>query len=114
MKNKDDGFNEYMFKCKQECTNRIPIDFYDNDSLQRNALRVEGLRDKCERCGMKPPEQWCEGAKKHGWAMWVYSGGSPSVFGVCDYQDCPMTNFYIRNAPKKAWRGLPQEGEGKK
>lgn len=98
-------FSEYILKCQQDCGQRIPVNFYHDDSLQRNALRVEALRDKCVRCGMKPPEQWHESAKQRGWGLWVFSGGNPSVYGACEFRDCPMLDFFIRTAPRKAWRG---------
>ena len=103
-----DPFNLYIVQCLENCDQRIPLDFYENDSMQSNALRVETLRDKCVRCGMKPPEHWAQSAKDRGWGLWVYSGGSPSVYAPCDISDCPRKEFFIRTAPIKAWRELAE------
>ena len=102
--NKDTSFDDYMIQCVKNCTNRIcePC-FFSENGLQENALRVESLRDMTPRCGLKVPEQWHESAKQRGWGLWVFSGGSASVFGYCD-NDCPRKNEFIRTAPKKQWR----------
>jgi len=94
--------NAYIQNCREYCSSRIDNGFAPS-SRQANALRVETLRDESPRCGMKPPEQWSDGAKSHGWGLWVMSGGSPSVFGHCD-QDCPMREFWVRTAPTKRLR----------
>lgn len=104
MPNTDEQFRVYIHKCQDNCSSKIPADFYENDSMQHNALRVEVLRDKCVRCGEKPPEHWPDAAKNRGWGLWVFSGGSPSVYGACEYRNCPMMDFFIKTAPKKEWR----------
>ena len=97
-----DDFNSYITNCREHCSSRIDSGFMA-DARQSNALRVETLRDTSPRCGMKPPAQWSEGAKRQGWGLWVMSGGSPSVFGHCD-QDCPMRGFWAKTAPTKRLR----------
>jgi len=92
---------EYLKKSREECGDRIDLSLHDLDQNQSNALRVEALRDKCDRCGNKPPEQWSDSAKKSGWGRWVFSGGSPSVFGVCQLNECPKREFFLRHAPYK-------------
>ena len=64
-------------------------------------MRVEFMRDKSDRCGMKMPEHWSKEVKKRGWGIWVYSGGDPSVFGFCNLNDCPLMEFFKRTAPNK-------------
>lgn len=56
--------------------------------LQRNALRVE-ICTPADRCLLKMPEHWSEGAKTAGALRWIGSGGSALVFGVCD-RNCPL------------------------
>ena len=101
---KDVSFDDYMMQCVKDCTNRIcePC-FFSENGLQKNALRVEILRDMTPRCGLKMPEHWHESVKQRGWGLWVFSGGSASVFGHCD-NDCPRKKEFIRTAPKKQWR----------
>jgi len=93
---------EYMSKCRINCNDRISEScFFEENGLQKNALRVETLRDTTPRCGLKMPNQWHESVKRRGWGMWVFSGGSASVFGHCNH-DCPRRTEFIRTAPKKA------------
>ena len=96
------AYAAYIQNCREYCSSRIDSGF-NADSRQANALRVETLRDRSPRCGMKPPAHWAEGAKAQGWGLWVMSGGSPSVFGHCD-QECPMREFWARTAPTKRLR----------
>lgn len=97
-------FDEYMTKCRENCTNKLAeACFFEENGMQKNALRVESLRDMTPRCGLKVPEQWHESAKQRGWGLWVFSGGSASVFGYCD-NDCPRKNEFIQTAPQKQWR----------
>lgn len=42
-----------------------------------------------DRCLLKLPEHWSEGAKTAGALRWIGSGGSALVFGVCD-RNCPL------------------------
>jgi hypothetical protein len=52
------------------------------------------------------PSQWSESAKRRGWGLWLFSGGTASVFGHCD-NNCPRRDEFIQTAPKKAWRNKP-------
>lgn len=98
--------HEYLQKCREECGNRLADkSFFEPDSLQRNALRVEALRDMSPRCGMKMPEHWAESVKERGWGLWIFSGGTAEVFGHCD-GNCPLRNFFLRTAPYKYLREL--------
>jgi hypothetical protein len=88
---------EHLKRCRENCVSRLSDPaFFDENSLQKNALRVEGLRDMSDRCGEKPPEHWSEGAKRRGWGMWVFSGGSASVFGHCELASCPRLTEFMR------------------
>lgn len=66
------------------CDNRIIPSDWMQDAMQKNALRVEtiSVSNCAERCILKPPENWSEGAKKIS-LNWLFSGGSPLVFGEC-------------------------------
>lgn len=101
--------SEYLQKCMNNCTSRIAEEcFFKENDLQRNALRVESLRDMSPRCGEKMPEHWHEDVKKRGWGIWIFSGGSASVFGYCD-ANCPRKNEFLRTAPYKGIRALATE-----
>lgn len=97
-------FNDYIDSCIKHCTSRLDELMFDADEKQSNAIRVESLRDKSDRCGSKMPEHWSKEVKQRGWGIWIFSGGSPSVFGHCQKNDCPMMRFFIKSAPRKKWR----------
>ena len=97
---------DYLKKCMSECGDKIDPSLHTSDSIQKNALRVETIRDKCARCGNKIPKQWSEGAKKAGWGRWIFSGGPVSVFGACESHNCPKINFFLRHAPYKHLRNM--------
>lgn len=71
------------------CHRLVPADWMQ-DSLQKNALRVETISvSHCaERCTLQPPEHWTQAAKDRS-ALWCFSGGSPLVFGECKQGTCP-------------------------
>ena len=101
-------FDEYMAKCREHCTDRLAeACFFEENGMQKNALRVETLRDTSPRCGLKIPSQWNESAKRRGWGLWLFSGGTASIFGHCD-NNCPRRAEFIQTAPKKAWRNEPR------
>lgn len=104
--------NEYLQKCMAECGEKLadPSYFSGNDR-QQNTLRVEILRDMSPRCGLKMPEHWHADAKRRGWGMWIFSGGTAEVFGHCSYADCPMRNSFLRHAPQKHIRKAAKRGE---
>lgn len=100
----------YLAQCMNNCSDKLSDPhLFNPNSLQRNALRVETLRDISPRCGLKMPEQWSDGAKQRGWGMWIFSGGSASVFGHCDYRNCPLKNWFLQTAPRKEIRALATE-----
>jgi len=99
--------NEYLKKCMDNCSDKLSDpSFFAGNKLQSNALRGEGLRDISPRCGCKMPAQWSDGAKRRGWGMWIFSGGTAEVFGHCRYTDCPRRNEFLRTAPRKEIRKL--------
>ena len=54
----------YLQKCMNDCTSRIAEEcFFQENDLQRSALRLESLRDMSPRCGEKMPEHWHEDVK---------------------------------------------------
>lgn len=97
---------EYLQKCRDECGCRLADkSLFAKDSLQRNALRIETLRDMSPRCGEKMPAHWADSVKKRGWGIWIMSGGTAEVFGYCN-AECPLRNFFLRSAPYKHLREL--------
>jgi hypothetical protein len=103
---------EYLRQCAANCTSRLAEPcFFGRDTLQQNTLRVESLRDMSPRCGEKMPEHWHEDVKRRGWGIWVFSGGSVSVFGHCTLDDCPRKNEFLRTAPNKKIRALANVSE---
>jgi hypothetical protein len=84
------GWDQMRELC--ECR-AVPSDWME-DNRQSNALRVEtaSVSSFADRCTMQPPEHWAQGAKDRG-ALWMFSGGSPLVFGECRYDQCPKREF---------------------
>jgi len=100
---------EYLQKCMDECSDKLADPyFFSSNTLQKNALRVESMRDMSPRCGLKMPEHWPDDVKNRGYGIWLYSGGTAEVFGHCSYADCPRRNGFLRQAPWKHLRKLAQ------
>lgn len=101
---------DYLTNCMNNCSDKLTEpSFFSPDSLQRNALRVETLRDMSPRCGLKMPEHWHEDVKRRGWGIWIFSGGCASVFGHCEYYNCPRKKWFLQTAPRKEIRALEKE-----
>lgn len=87
----------------KHCSSRLIPSDWMQDTLQRNALRVESTSvSMCaDRCTLQPPEHWKQAAKDRS-ALWCYSGGSPLVFGECNSRNCPMKEVWEKQESVKA------------
>jgi len=83
------------------CSSRVVPSDWIEDIPQKNALRVETISvSHCaDRCTMQPPEHWAQTAKERG-SLWLFSGGSPLVFGECRFNTCPMREFFRQTGGK--------------
>ena len=80
------SMSEYFKKFKANC----PY-LYKEDMPPRpvNGLNIE-IGPPQDRCGLKLPAHWPQGARNRGAARWVLSGGSALIFGCCDINDCGL------------------------
>lgn len=90
----------------KDCSHRVEVDVPRRPA---NALNVE-VGTPAPRCKLKVPEDWAGREPRSGLSLaarWMWSGGSPLVFGVCtpNCKSCPVA----LGGPSKPenWRNTP-------
>lgn len=76
-------FREYA----ESCPHRIEL---ETPRRPVNALNVE-VGTPAPRCAKRIPEHW---SKETSAIRWLWSGGSPLVFGRCGSSSCPLKPDY--------------------